>query len=301
MKKFLAIVFAIVLALSLCACVPSDDSSNGSGGSDSSSAAETKNYEYTVMSFNIKVYNANDKGYVNWSYRSNEIVKLLDTRLPDIICMQEVTKKQFDDLVTLLSGKYTVVWHKRNDATNPEGVAVLFTDRFTLLKDTYFWLSETPDVISKDWEAAYERICTNVTLLDNGTGKKLDVFSVHLDNKSQPARVNGITLVAEKALSCGNPAIIAGDFNATKKNACHKTLSENFQDCYLSTPESFRDEEVPTFNNFGGTANAQTPIDFIFSSKVFIPFESRILTEKTPDGAYYSDHYPVLSKLKLSV
>ncbi len=82
MKKFLAIVFAIVLALSLCACVPSEDSSTGSGSSNSSSAAETKNYEYTVMSFNIKVYNANDKGYINWSYRSNEIVKLLDTGLP---------------------------------------------------------------------------------------------------------------------------------------------------------------------------------------------------------------------------
>lgn len=301
MKKFLAIVFAVALALSLCACTPGLGDSSGSSNADGSSAAETKNYEYTVMSFNIKVYNSSDKGYLNWSYRSNEIVKLLDTRLPNIICMQEVTKKQFDDLTTLLNGKYTVVWHKRNDAYNPEGVAVLFTDRFTLLKDTYFWLSETPTVKSKGWDAAYERICTNVTLLDNGNGKKIDVFSVHLDNKSQPARLNGAKLISKMALECGNPAIIAGDFNATKKKDCYKAVEENFQDCYFATPESLRDKEVPTFNNFGNTADAKTPIDFIFSSKIFVPFKSLIITEKTPDGAYYSDHYPVLSKLRLPV
>ena len=213
--------------------------------------------------------------------------------------MQEVTKKQFDDLTALLNGKYTVVWHKRNDAYNPEGVAVLFTNRFTLLKDTYFWLSETPNVKSKGWDAAYERISVNVTLLDNGNGKKIDVFSVHLDNKSQLARVNGAKLISKMALECGNPAIIAGDFNATKKNDCYKAVEENFQDCYFATPESLRDKEVPTFNNFGNAAKAQTPIDFIFSSKVFIPFKSLIITEKTPDKAFYSDHYPILSKLRL--
>jgi endonuclease/exonuclease/phosphatase family metal-dependent hydrolase len=46
-----------------------------------------------------------------------------------------------------------------------------------------FWLSETSDVVSKGWDAAYNRICTYVRLLDKKANKQFGVFNTHLENE----------------------------------------------------------------------------------------------------------------------
>ena len=50
-------------------------------------------------------------------------------------------------------------------------------DRFTLIKNGDFWLSETPDQPSKGWDATCcNRICSWVQLTDNATGKNFYFF-----------------------------------------------------------------------------------------------------------------------------
>ena len=44
-------------------------------------------------------------------------------------------------------------------------------DRFKLKEQNTFWLSETPDTISKGWDAAYRRVCTYGLFKDKKTRK----------------------------------------------------------------------------------------------------------------------------------
>ncbi len=52
-------------------------------------------------------------------------------------------------------------------------------DRFILTEQTTFWLSETPDTVSKGWDAAYRRVCT-YGLFKDKKSKKYFGFLIHI-------------------------------------------------------------------------------------------------------------------------
>lgn len=58
----------------------------------------------------------------------------------------------------------------REDTINAEGCPIFYqTDLYTLIDKGSFWLSETPEVMSKDWGAAHYRICSYVILKEKST------------------------------------------------------------------------------------------------------------------------------------
>src|SRR3546814_7474041 len=57
-------------------------------------------------------------------------------------------------------------------------------DRFALVGSGTFWLSPTPDVPSKGWDAALPRIATWARLRDRTAERDLLVVNTHLDRKS---------------------------------------------------------------------------------------------------------------------
>ena len=60
-------------------------------------------------------------------------------------------------------------------------------DRFVLKENNTFWLSATPDTISKGWDAAYNRVCTYGLFKDKKTKKQFWIFNTHLDHISKQA------------------------------------------------------------------------------------------------------------------
>ena len=138
---------------------------------------------------------------------------------PDVVGMQEVVKNQLDDLKNRLP-QYTALGVGRADGKEAGEYCSLFykTDRFELIKNGNFGLSETPDTIGvKGWDAACERIVTWAILKDKTSGKKLAAFNTHFDHVGKVARRESAKLLLAKMheLAEGLPVILTGDFNGT--------------------------------------------------------------------------------------
>jgi endonuclease/exonuclease/phosphatase family metal-dependent hydrolase len=141
-----------------------------------------------VMTFNIRYDEPRDKENA-WPNRKELVASMIRFHHADLVGLQEALKRQLDDLEKLLP-EYAWVGVGRGDGkTEGEYSAILYRKiRFTYLASSTFWLSETPDVASMGWDAAYPRIVTWVKLKDNRTSKTFFHFNTHFDNRGVLAR-----------------------------------------------------------------------------------------------------------------
>ncbi len=143
---------------------------------DISSKAETD--EITVMSANVRCISPTDIGKKSWCYRAGLIIENVASVMPDVIGFQEVTKIHYAYLQDTLKGYDSVIEYRDNTYLS-EGCPIFYsTEKFELEDKGSFWLSETPEVMSKDWGAACYRVCSYVILKEKQTGKDFVVFNI---------------------------------------------------------------------------------------------------------------------------
>lgn len=248
----------------------------------------------TVMSCNVRCLNPTDLGKKSWFYRANLVVKGIQNEQPGVIGFQEVTKWQYSYLCDTLKIYDSVITY-RDDAVNSEGCPVFYrTDLYTLIEKGSFWLSETPEKMSKDWGAACYRICSYVILKDNATEKEFVVFNTHLDHVSDKARINGIQVVLDKIKEFGSlPAVLMGDLNAEESSETYKSATENFLDVKYMTDNTMTS---CTYQDWGKKLDKNC-IDYILISKEGFSVNYYKAVTDTYDGVYSSDHFPIVSSL----
>lgn len=257
--------------------------------------AEVKNLR--VMSCNVRCFTPSDRGKTNWYYRADLIRQNLEKVQPTVIGFQEVTPQQYTYLCDVLPD-YDSVLTYRDKTPQPEGCPVFYrTDLYTLKDKGSFWLSETPEVMSKDWGAACYRICSYVILTDKASAQDFVVFNTHLDHVSDEARIKGIGVVLDKIQEFGGlPAVLMGDLNADESSETYKAATENFLDSkyVLENPP-----QGCTYQNYG--KNLDDPcIDYILITKdAFTVQDFKIVTD-TYDGVYPSDHFPIVADLQFA-
>lgn len=259
--------------------------------------------EMNIMTFNIRQSGANNEldGDNGWLKRKEKVMEYLNSSGADVLFLQEVRKSQSEDITALLGSQYKGVYKGRENIANPEGLMTLYNaEKFELVGNELFWLSETPDVASKGWGANYYRICLVVTLKDKETGKQINLFNVHLDHQVEFARVNGLKLVMERVNAKEGHSIVAGDFNTTSASGCYDIIADVMTDT-STTPGA---KVFSTCQEFGAGAGNQngSPIDFIFVDKEDTTLKSyRICNDTFTDAngttRNYSDHYAVTSKV----
>ena len=143
-----------------------------------------------IMSTNLRCLMPNEFLQKSWFYRADLISKDINSVKPDIIGFQEATAVHYDYLEDFLEGYDSEIAYRDNTLLS-EGCPIFYrTDKFEKVDSGHFWLSQTPDVMSKDWGSAHYRICIYVILKDVASGKEFVVFNTHLDHKSTEARVN---------------------------------------------------------------------------------------------------------------
>ena len=187
---------------------------------------------------------------------------------------------------------YDSVITYRDSSVIAEGCPIFYhADQFELVDKGSFWLSETPEVMSKDWGAACYRICSYVILTDKATGKGFVVFNTHLDHVSDEARIKGIDVVLDKIAQFGGlPAVIMGDLNAEEGSQTYISVTENFLDARYeaeSTVDSY------TYQNWGNMEKA-CRIDYFMVSKEGFSVKSYNVLTQPHDGVYSSDHCPIV-------
>lgn len=254
-----------------------------------------------VLTYNIRLDIASD-GINNWSNRKDYFNAQLQFYNPDIFGIQEALPNQVRDIVAALE-TYKNISMGRDGVEKGEASSLFFKkDRFTLLQGATFWLSETPNVISKGWDAALNRICTYALLKDKETKKHLWVFNTHLDHMGEQARTESLALIVTKIkqLNTQNyPVILMGDFNSEPQEERIKQLKKSMDDSRdISIQKPFGPNG--TFNGFKHNEPVTKIIDYIFLSKnnPFLVTKYAILSD-SKDLRYPSDHLPVYIELKL--
>ena len=250
--------------------------------------------EVNIMSYNLRCLNPMDLGKKTWFYRADLIIKSIEKEQPGIIGFQEATKWQYSYLCDTLSSYDSVITY-RDDAFNSEGCPIFYrSDMYTLINKGSFWLSETPDVMSKSWGAQFNRVCSYVILKDNATETEFVVFNTHLSHVSDEARINGIQVVLDKIAEFGSlPAVLMGDLNAEEDSETYRSATVNFLDAKYQTENTMTS---CTYQDWGKQLDRNC-IDYVMISKQGLKVNSYKVVNNTYDGVYTSDHFPLLVSL----
>lgn len=251
-----------------------------------------------MMSCNLRCISPTDIGKKSWFYRADLIVDDIEAQKPGIIGFQESTKWHYAYLVDTLP-EYDSVITYRDEAFNSEGCPIFYnTSLYTLVDKGAFWLSETPEVMSRSWGAQYNRICSYVILTDNATGEDFVVFNTHLSHVSDEARINGINVVLRKIAEFGSlPSVIMGDFNAEEGSETYKSVTESFVDARYATENT---SDSHTYQGWG-KPEKYVRIDYFMISETGFNVKSYDVLSGLHDGAYSSDHCPIVLEVSLNV
>jgi endonuclease/exonuclease/phosphatase family metal-dependent hydrolase len=254
-----------------------------------------------AATYNIRLQTDADTGNL-WSQRAPRVADLIRFHQFDIFGTQEGFRNQLIDIRKALP-EYEFYGAGRDDGKESGEHSAIFyrKDRFALLKNGDFWLSETPDQPSKGWDATCcNRICSWVQLTDKETGKNFYFFSAHFDHQGTVARIESSKLILQRVNSiAGNePVIFVGDLNGDQRSEWYKNIdaSEFLDDTYKQVISPYANNG--TFNSFGKSIQATGIIDHIFVSKHFMVKRWGILSDSY-QGKYPSDHFPVLADLEM--
>ena len=247
--------------------------------------------EIKMMSCNLRCLTPLDLGKKSWYNRADLIMDDIAAESPGIIGFQEATKWQYKYLVDTMP-QYDSVITYRDSSIIAEGCPIFYnTELYSLVDKGSFWLSETPDVMSKDWGSACYRICSYVILTDNASGSDFVVFNTHLDHVSDEARINGIQVVLDKIEAFGSlPAVIMGDLNAEEGSETYISATGNFLDARYEAAET---TDSYTYQNWGNMEKA-CRIDYFMVSKTGFDILSYAVVDNVHNGVYASDHCPIV-------
>lgn len=227
--------------------------------------------ELNVASVNVRCNAKNDyKKHNGWNDRKGYLCDMINHEAFDVFGAQEVTKVQLDDMLKGLPD-YNYIGVAREDGKEKGEFSPVFYRKkeFKLLDSGTFWLSPTPDVPSKGWDAKYNRVCSWGLFRRKATGEKFYFLNVHFDHRGVQARIEAAKqLVAYVKEYCkGVPVIISGDFNVTQNSDAYKVLatSKILKDSY--DVAKYRFAPTGTFNGFNPNRYTTWRIDHLFVSK----------------------------------
>lgn len=253
---------------------------------------------YTFLTYNIR-YDNPDDGEDAWPKRRDFLAAQIRFYAPDVIGIQEGLRHQVVYLAETLP-EYTFTGVGRDDgATAGEYSAVFFRrDRFRALQSGTFWLSESPDTVSRGWDAALPRICTWVQLEDSSAHRVFWVFNTHFDHIGKEARRQSANLIRNRIAAlnpAGQPVVLLGDLNSLPGSAPVNTLSETFVDAHDQSREPPFGPEG-TFNGFRFNEPVTNRIDYIFTTPGAVVRQYAVLSDSR-NCRYPSDHLPVLARV----
>lgn len=243
-----------------------------------------------VISYNIRLSRGND-GNNSWQNRRHASVEMVLREQPTIMGCQEMLPDQMEYLLDHLP-EYDAIGVGRDDGKElGERMAIFYrTEDVELIRWGTFWLSDTPDVPSRGWDAAYNRNCTWGWFRHRASGRYFGVLNTHLDHIGKVAQQEGLGLIAtnlRRIFPDGVPVFLTGDFNVEPTDKALKSLEGIMKDGRIVAPES---DTRPTFNGWGN--REEIVIDYVFlRNATAVSF--RVLRDENYGAPYISDHYPV--------
>lgn len=265
-------------------------------------AAKERADRYSAMTYNIRLDLASD-GDNAWPHRRAALTSLVAYYAPDLVGMQEVLPHQKQAVEADLPG-YHFVGVARDDGKGKGEYAPLGfrRDRFALIASGTFWLSPTPQVPGKGWDAAYPRVASWARLKDKAAKRSLLVVNTHMDHVGTTARLESARQIRRWIASqrqTGETLVLMGDFNSPTGSPAYDAISAPGPGALRDTLTISRTPHfgpLGTFTAFKIDHVEPAPIDHIFVSGDVAVLRHATLTQQT-GGRLPSDHYPVLTDL----
>ena len=176
-----------------------------------------------VITYNLRGDNATDVGNL-WADRKLMVVSQFEKYQPDIVGLQETLPSMAGYLIDTLPRFDSIGF----DAGIQVGL-LYNTQRLTLLSHGHFYLSETPDVPGKGWDAKFARMCIWAKFTDQVTDLDFYVFCSHFDHVGTVARTNSVQLILQKIneIAGTTPTLFMGDLNTTQWDPNYITLNNS--------------------------------------------------------------------------
>ena len=268
--------------------------------------AVSEDGSFVIMSANIRrkerwySFDKLDTGNFRWCKRADAYLQNIAAVQPDIFGAQEVKRPQYEFLTKHLSGYDSVVGFRENSKMLAESCPIFYSKaRFTLLSSGTFWLSETPDVMSRSWNDGGEyRIATFAELKDKVTGETIAVFNSHPDFEPEIACKEEIKVIAAKAaamLEKGDRVIVFGDLNSDIHTAAGVEAQAPLSAFLENAIDVSGEDYGYTFNGYDKKPHEQ--LDYFYVSTGAAISELKKL-DKTYNGVFPSDHFPIYAKIK---
>ncbi|KAH8805559.1 endonuclease/exonuclease/phosphatase family protein-like protein [Xylogone sp. PMI_703] len=261
------------------------------------------------------------KGEERWEVRCHRLCAQLEFHAHNppttFICLQEVLHTQLIDIMNSLnhSSDFGASWDyigvgrddgKKAGEYNP----ILYrSDIWHLEKSMTFWLSETPLVPSRGWDAACNRLVTIGGFKHRRTGQNVAIMCTHLDHQGTQARrmsARGLLVTINDFAKEFSPSLLllAGDFNSPPDDDAYKlmTIDSGMVDVCTLIPKDKRYGNEMTYTSFGYVDNTPSRIDFIFARQNESPHISSyaVLANCFDDGVFLSDHRACVADFWLS-
>ncbi len=251
-----------------------------------------------VMSYNIRV-DIPTAAENSWANRKDAVCNILGSYQADIIGMQEALLNQVNDIAAQMPGYDWVGVGRDNGVTQGEFSPIFYnSQKYQLKEQGWFWLSETPNIPTIGWDAAYPRVCTYILLEDYDTHDNFWVFNTHLDHLGIEARERSVRLIWNKIQELTKPkqhVLLTGDFNSVTGEKPITFINRKLNDTKQESA-TIVEEAEGTFNDFDITAKLERRIDYIFVSKKIEVFKYGVLSEMV-GNRYPSDHFPVYAEI----
>lgn len=243
-----------------------------------------------VISLNVWTAKSPEKNYQ--AQREPLIQKFFAEQLPDSFGVQECEPFWEERLSAVIEG-YT----RAQDITMTKNYIYYRTEKYDLIDNGVFWLSETPDEISQGFGSRFYISCCYAVLENKETGARYVHVNTHIDVSSSTIRMAEIRVLVPRIEAMfgnsGYPIILTGDFNTYEENAVIQYLYNNG---YKNSRDISEDASMmPTFNNYVyyDPVQYRGPIDFIF-------VKGELKVRKTDvvdcvDGKHMSDHNAVVA------
>lgn len=242
------------------------------------------------------------------------------------LCLQEVLHHQLEDLSSALGPRWAHIGQGRDGGEAGEYSPVFYQPEVWACEGwRTVWLSETPDVPSRGWDAVLNRIVTVGRFKHVFTGTRVVVMSTHFDHVGVKARERSAELVLSVVREAqkgddeeGRPrprpklVVLGGDLNSLPDDPGYRTLTapgSGMVDVRERVAEDARYGNECTYSSFGEPGEGPKRIDFLFAAGP--PGDAAVagvdvatygvLANRFDDGVYISDHRPVVADLEIPI
>ena len=269
-------------------------------GSEAGSVIKLKDVAYTIEDLGTSVtpeYPTIDiidfNVWTNHSgYASSTTSWIKSEYSPDLMGFQEVDSSWYTKLKDAFKADYGYTGEFRTKSGGEAGPVFYKKSVFTLLDDGTYWLTSTPNTISKISSSAYYRIMTYTLLYHKASGNIIKYTNTHLDNESSSARQQQASYLNTYVNELPSyVSIVTGDFNEQPSGTVFSKMTNTYGYSSLAKIAATTDGQ-----------SHKTYEDGQIYDYIFIKDKARIKAlvydVRTAIEAN-SDHYPLYGKFQL--